>query len=139
MPVSKVDAEALESLYAVRRRCRDHCVGRKAVGRTCPGLADSTVRQIHWINSGALDAGDRWKWASINYAARAKKPAVPRPNPERFCITPRPSCWQSPRPQQSTRSECRQVGNRAGNRQHTFAAEHARCYRRTSSSAKDGW
>jgi integrase len=81
-PVSKVDAEALESFYAVLRRCRDHCVGRKATGHTCKGLADSTVRQIHWIISGALDAGVRWKWVSINYAAQAKKPAVPRPNPK---------------------------------------------------------
>jgi integrase len=46
------------------------------------GLADSTVRQIHWIISGALDAGVRWKWVAINCAGQAKKPAVPRPNPK---------------------------------------------------------
>ncbi len=81
-PVAKVDVEALESFYAVLRRCREHCVGRKPADHTCRGLADSTVRQIHWIISGALDAGVRWKWVAINYAGQAKKPAVPRPNPK---------------------------------------------------------
>jgi integrase len=45
-------------------------------------LADSTIRQIHWIISGALDAGVRWGCVSINYASRARKPAVPKPNPK---------------------------------------------------------
>jgi integrase len=81
-PVSKVDVEALESFYAVLRRCRKHCVGRKSAGHECRGLADSTVRQIHWIVSGAFDAAVRWKWVSLNSAAQAKKPPVPRPNPK---------------------------------------------------------
>ena len=97
VPVGKVDPETLESFYAVLRRCRDHCNGRKyiqhrkagthectAVCRQheCKGLANSTIRQIHWIISGALDTAVRWKWVSVNYADQAKKPGVPRPNPK---------------------------------------------------------
>jgi integrase len=96
VPVGKIDPETLESFYAVLRRCRDHCRGRKyTVHRKagphdctpvcrphrCQGLADATIRQIHWIISGALDTAVRWKWISVNYADQARKPAVPRPNP----------------------------------------------------------
>jgi integrase len=96
VPVAKVDTETLESFYAILRRCRDHCTGRRyiehrkagehectAVCRRhgCKGLADSTIRQIHWIISGALDAGMRWKWISVNPADQAKKPGIPRANP----------------------------------------------------------
>jgi integrase len=96
LSVGKVDTETLESLYAVLRRCRDHCGGRRFVQHRkngphectsvcrphqCRGLADSTIRQIHWIISGALDAAVRWKWISVNYAAQARKPPVPRANP----------------------------------------------------------
>lgn len=97
LPVAKVDVETIESFYAILRRCRDHCNGRKfiehrkpddhectAVCRPhkCRGLSDSTIRQIHWIISGALDAAVRWKWISINYAGQARKPPVPRANPD---------------------------------------------------------
>ena len=96
VPVAKIDAETLESFYAVLRRCRDHCNGRRYVEHRkagdhactavcrphrCEGLADSTIRQIHWIISGALDTAVRWKWVSINYAGQARKPGVPRANP----------------------------------------------------------
>jgi integrase len=95
--VGKLDPETLESFYAVLRRCRDHCSGRRytvhrkagphectSVCRPhrCKGLADATIRQIHWIISGALDTAVRWKWISVNYADQARKPAVPRPNPK---------------------------------------------------------
>ena len=94
--VAKIDAETLESFYAVLRRCREHCAGRRYIehrivgghectsacqAHRCVGLADATIRQIHWIISGALDAAVRWKWISINYAAQARKPPVPRSNP----------------------------------------------------------
>ncbi|GGL18162.1 hypothetical protein GCM10012284_60940 [Mangrovihabitans endophyticus] len=97
MRVARVDAELLETFYARLRKCRDHCDGRRFVQhRTsrehvcddrcgphqCKGLADSTVRQIHWILSGALDRAVRWKWIAVNPAEYADKPALPHPDPQ---------------------------------------------------------
>ncbi|WP_406046595.1 GntR family transcriptional regulator [Kribbella sp. NBC_00889] len=48
----------------------------------CKGLADSSVRQIHWILSGALDRAVVWKWISVNPAEHADKPGLPPPNPQ---------------------------------------------------------
>jgi integrase len=47
----------------------------------CRGLADSTVRQIHWILSGALGRGVVWQWISVNPAEHASKPPLPHPDP----------------------------------------------------------
>ncbi len=58
---------------ACRRACQPH---------VCKGLSDSTVRQIHWIVSGALDRAVVWKWISVNPAGHADKPALPHPDPE---------------------------------------------------------
>jgi len=58
---------------ACRRACKPH---------VCKGLSDSTVRQIHWILSGALDRAVIWKWISVNPAEHASKPALPHPDPQ---------------------------------------------------------
>lgn len=47
----------------------------------CKGLADSTVRQIHWILSGALDRAVVWGWIAVNPAEHASKPGMPTPDP----------------------------------------------------------
>jgi integrase len=57
---------------ACRRACKPH---------VCKGLSDSTVRQVHWILSGALDRAVVWKWISVNPAEHASKPALPHPDP----------------------------------------------------------
>lgn len=57
---------------ACRRACRRH---------VCRGLANSTVRQMHWIISGALDRGVVWQWIAINPAEHANKPPLPHPDP----------------------------------------------------------
>jgi integrase len=57
---------------ACRRACKPHI---------CRGLADSTVRQIHWIISGALDRAVVWQWISVNPAEHANKPPLPHPDP----------------------------------------------------------
>jgi hypothetical protein len=76
-------------------RCDEHdaepCVpanpnGCRACSRACKlhactGLADSTVRQIHWIISGALDRGVGWQWIAVNPAEHANKPPLPHPDP----------------------------------------------------------
>src|ERR671917_2621855 len=60
------------SCGACRRACQRH---------VCRGLASSTVRQIHWIISGALDRGVVWQWIAVNPAAHANKPPLPHPDP----------------------------------------------------------
>jgi integrase len=58
-------------------RCRRMCKPHK-----CEGLSASTIRQIHWILSGALDRAVVWKWISVNPAEQADKPGLPIPNPQ---------------------------------------------------------
>ncbi|WP_431973964.1 tyrosine-type recombinase/integrase [Micromonospora haikouensis] len=97
LPVGRLDAETLESFYAVLRKCRDHCGGaRKAIEHRkagphdctdkcrpheCKPLAPASIRQIHWILSGALNRAVRWRWISVNPADQAEKPGMPQPNP----------------------------------------------------------
>ena len=57
-----------------------HC-GPACKPHVCMGLADSSVRQIHWILSGALDRAVVWPWISINPAEHASKPSLPHPDP----------------------------------------------------------
>lgn len=94
--VGKIGVEALESLYSDARKCRDHCRGRKYTvhckegehecrptcrPHECKGLAASTIRQIHWVMSGAMDSAVRWGWIPYNPCDNAKKPEMPKPNP----------------------------------------------------------
>ena len=95
--VARLDVEAIESFYAALRKCRLRCRGKRFTEhRTtrehtcdercrphkCKGLSDSTVRQIHWILSGALAKAVRWKWIAINPTEIADKPALPHPDPD---------------------------------------------------------
>ena len=58
------------------RRCQRMCKPH-----VCNGLGDSTIRQIHWILSGALDRAVVWGWISVNPAEHASKPGLPTPDP----------------------------------------------------------
>ena len=58
---------------ACARVCKRH---------VCRGLSDSTVRQVHWIVSGALDRAVVWKWVASNPAQQADKPPLPHPDPK---------------------------------------------------------
>ncbi|MEU0157235.1 tyrosine-type recombinase/integrase [Micromonospora fulviviridis] len=102
LPVGRLDPETLESFYATLRRCRDRCNGKaylqhrvegehnytaKCRPHVCKPLSASTVRQIHWILSGALNRAVRWRWIAVNPAAQAVKPAPPHPDPQ----PPRPA------------------------------------------------
>ncbi|MFI6331980.1 tyrosine-type recombinase/integrase [Micromonospora chersina] len=97
LSVGRIDAETLESFYASLRRCRDWCGGKpyvqhrtkgehtctaKCRPHVCKPLSASTVRQIHWILSGALNRAVRWRWIAINPADQAEKPAAPHPDPQ---------------------------------------------------------
>lgn len=80
LPVGRVDAEMLDSFYAMLGRCREHCNGRQR--HSCQPLADSSIRLLHWILSGAFQRVVRWKWLAINPVTQAQPPPMPRANPQ---------------------------------------------------------
>jgi integrase/DNA-binding transcriptional regulator YhcF (GntR family) len=95
--VGMLDANVLDSFYAELRRCREHCSGRKeldhrtrephscderCVPHVCRPLSASTVRQIHFILSGALRRAVRWKWVAANPMADADPPSPAKPSPQ---------------------------------------------------------
>jgi integrase len=45
-------------------------------------LAASTIRQIHFILSGALKRAVRWRWIATNPIREAEPPAAPKPRPQ---------------------------------------------------------
>jgi integrase len=96
LKVGAVDGDVLDSFYAELRRCREHCSGRRYVEhRTnrshdcddrcrkhrCTPLAASTIRQIHFILSGAYKRAIRWRWVATSPVSQAEPPAAPTPNP----------------------------------------------------------
>ncbi len=97
--VSKLTARMLESFYTELRRCRSRCDGKPRIDKhrtssehdcvaekckphKCNPMGASTVRQIHAILSGTLDAAVRWDWISSNPARVARKPKAKRPEPD---------------------------------------------------------
>ncbi|MFJ5992644.1 tyrosine-type recombinase/integrase [Lentzea sp. NPDC092896] len=97
LQVGKLDGETFDSFYKVLRTCRLHCGGKgkfiehrtktqhecdkRCKPHVCTGLAKSTIRQIHFILSGALQAAKRWKWITINPLEQSKPPSPPKPKP----------------------------------------------------------
>src|SRR5918998_728432 len=96
LPLTRLDVETLDSFYAELRGCgapggarqgphhgprQRHSGGPACKPHVCRGLSDSTVRQIHWILSGALDRAVVWQWISVNPAEHADKPPLPHPDP----------------------------------------------------------
>ncbi len=94
--VGQLDADALDSLYAELRRCRDHCSGKRRIDhRTrgkhscdercqpheCRPLGATTIRHIHFLLSGAFKRAVRWKWVSVSPVGQAEPPAAPAPRP----------------------------------------------------------
>lgn len=96
--VNKLSARDLESLYALLRRCRARCDGLPFIEHTtedkhvcaeagckphaCKPMAASTVRQIHSIISGVLNAAVRWEWIDSNPAKVALRPKQKPPEPD---------------------------------------------------------
>jgi integrase len=79
--VGALDADVFDAFYAELRRCRDHCTEKRYVEHrtrvahecdsrcrphVCRSLGASTIRQIHFILSGALKRAVRWRWISTN-------------------------------------------------------------------------
>jgi integrase len=95
--VGALEADVVDSLYAELRRCREHCNGRQFVEHhtknehdcnqrcgphQCKPLADATIRQIHFLLSGAYNRAVKWRWVSRNPISQAEPPASPSPDPE---------------------------------------------------------
>jgi len=94
--VGSIEPDIVDSLYAELQRCREHCSSR---GRTdhrtprphdcddrcrphqCRPLAASSIRQIHWILSGAFRRAVRWRWIAINPLTQVEPPSQPPPTP----------------------------------------------------------
>lgn len=79
--VGALDGTVFDSFYAELRRCREHCSGRKPAGHECRPLSASTIRQIHYILSGALKRAVRWRWISVSPIDQAEPPTPARPDP----------------------------------------------------------
>ncbi|MQA15864.1 MAG: tyrosine-type recombinase/integrase [Pseudonocardiaceae bacterium] len=98
VPVSKLTARTLEALYSDLRRCRVRCDGQSFVEHraegdhdcteakckvhACRPMAASTVRQVHSIISGTLNAAVRWDWVDSNVARVAQRPKQKPPQPD---------------------------------------------------------
>lgn len=97
LPVAKLNGETLDSFYRILRTCRAHCGGKNFIEhRTkkahecddrcgphkCKPLAKSSIRQIHFILSGALQRAIRWNWITINPLVQAEPPRSVAPNPQ---------------------------------------------------------
>lgn len=95
--VGAVDAAVLDSFYAELQRCRLHCDRRPFIQhRTarphecdarcqphkCKPLGASSVRQIHFVLSGAYKRAVRWGWVATNPIKTGEPPAAPQPNPD---------------------------------------------------------
>jgi integrase len=96
LPVARLGGEVLDSFYTQLRTCRAHCRGRRYVEHrdqgehecndrcrphVCRPLADSSVRQIHGILSGACKRAVRWRWLGTNPMEQAETPAPARTDP----------------------------------------------------------
>lgn len=98
-PVRKISVHTLESFYTELRRCRLRCDGKPFIEKhkvdgehdcveqkcklhKCDPLAKSTVRQIHSVISGTLNAAERWGWIDSNSARAARRPRPKPPEPD---------------------------------------------------------
>jgi integrase len=99
LQVGRVGAEVLDTFYAELRRCRTRCTpaqrrgidhrttrehvcDRRCQRHRCRPLAASTIRQIHWILSGAFDRAVKWQWIAVSPMSRADVPPLPTPSPQ---------------------------------------------------------
>ncbi len=96
--VGSLDDGIMESLYAEMRRCREHCKNprgmvdhrterahecdERCTPHKCRPLLASTIRQIHFIMSGAVKRAVKWKWIGFNPISGAEPPAKPKSNPK---------------------------------------------------------
>ena len=81
MQLGRLGPEQLEQFYAQLQRCREQCDGRRK-DHECRGLANSTIRQIHFMLRASSERAVRWQYVSVNAAALADPPSFKRPDPD---------------------------------------------------------
>jgi integrase len=98
LPLAKVDASVVESLYAQLRRCRrtckpgevltdhrthvEHECDKRCKPHECRPLASATIRTIHAILSGTFGMAMRYQWITVNPIDQVVKPRAKRPQPQ---------------------------------------------------------
>jgi len=98
VPLSRLDALAIESLYAQLRRCRrlcrtgdqlvdhrtdrEHLCDRRCTPHRCRPLAAATIRTLHAVLSGTLGMAVRYGWITVNPMDQVVKPRAQRPQPD---------------------------------------------------------
>jgi integrase len=95
--VADLDPDILDSFYAELRRCRKHCTSRRTIDHrvaaehecddrcrphSCKPLSASTIRQVHFLLSGAYRKAVRWRWVGFSPMSQAEPPPAPTPNPQ---------------------------------------------------------
>lgn len=97
LPLSKLEPDLVERLYAQLRVCRERCGGRtthikhrtekphecdeKCHPVPCQPLSASSIRSLHWVLNSALKSAVRWRWIATNPLDVVEPPAAPTPNP----------------------------------------------------------
>lgn len=98
VPLPRLDALAVESMYAQLRRCRrlckpgqeltdhrttvEHLCDKRCKPHQCRPLAAATIRTLHAILSGTLQMSLRYGWITVNPLDQVVKPRVRRPQPQ---------------------------------------------------------
>jgi integrase len=97
LPLSRIEPDLVERLYAQLRVCRDRCGGKgnHVKHRTrlphecdsecrpvpCKPLSASSIRALHWTLSSAMKSAVRWRWIAQNPLEVVKPPPPPKPHP----------------------------------------------------------
>lgn len=97
LPLSRIEPDLVERLYAQLRICKERCGGKgghirhrtakphecndKCQAVSCHPLSTSSIRSLHWVLSSAMDSAVRWRWISQNPLTVVQPPPPSRPNP----------------------------------------------------------
>jgi integrase len=98
LPLSRIEPDLVERLYAQLRTCRDRCGGKggHVKHRTqrphecdsgcrqtpCKPLSASSIRALHWTLSSAMKSAVRWRWIAQNPLEVVTPPPPPKPHPQ---------------------------------------------------------
>jgi integrase len=68
--------------HVEHRTEQDHECDARCRLHVCAPLSASTIRQIHFVLSGALKRAVGWRWLATNPITEAEPPPAPRPSPQ---------------------------------------------------------